>query len=152
MVELRKKPGQPTLYMEKYNHIAEVACREGGFTDAKLAKLFDVTKMTITNWKREHPEFFSSIKRGKDDYDSLNVENDLLKRARGFTYKEVTQEPGVVDGGLRTTKVVKKLVIPDTTAQIFWLKNRNPARWRDTKTLDGNMNVTLHEADLEELE
>ena len=24
-----------------------------------------------------------------------------------------------------------KTVIPDTTAQIFWLKNRRPDRWRD---------------------
>ena len=36
-------------------------------------------------------------------------------------------------GELVVTKVVEKEVLPDTTAQIFWLKNRKPNDWRDKK-------------------
>jgi hypothetical protein len=30
-------------------------------------------------------------------------------------------------------------VPPDTTAAIFWLKNRDPARWRDAWQIDANI-------------
>ena len=32
---------------------------------------------------------------------------------------------------MRVTKVITKQQAPDTTAQIFWLKNRKPQEWRD---------------------
>ena len=37
---------------------------------------------------------------------------------------------------LTVTKVVEKEVVPDTTAQIFWLKNRKPEEWRDKRVVD----------------
>ncbi|MBU2652685.1 MAG: helix-turn-helix domain-containing protein [Bacteroidetes bacterium] len=119
--------------------MAEVACREGGLTDVKLAKLFGVAKSTINLWKKEHPDFSDSIKKGKDDWDSEKIENSLAKRALGFSYTETTKEPRLIkkpDGDITTsdmvvTKKVTKLIVPDTTAQIFWLKNRQPKRWRD---------------------
>ena len=37
---------------------------------------------------------------------------------------------------LVTNKVITKLIIPDVTAQIFWLKNRQPDVWRDKKEAD----------------
>ena len=37
---------------------------------------------------------------------------------------------------MRITKVVKKEVVPDTAAQIFWLKNRKPEAWRDKQNLE----------------
>lgn len=36
-----------------------------------------------------------------------------------------------MDGELKVTKVITKQVVPDTTAQIFWLKNRRPDKWRE---------------------
>jgi hypothetical protein len=37
---------------------------------------------------------------------------------------------------------VTKEVQPDTTAQIFWLKNRRPEQWRDKRdvSVDGSIN------------
>mgnify|MGYP006876283676 CR=1 FL=1 len=61
------------------------------------------------------------------------VENALLKRALGYEYEEITYEHG------EETKRVLKQVIPDTTAQIFWLKNRKPNNWRDMKHVDANI-------------
>ena len=55
----------------------------------------------------------------------IKVENALLTRALGYTYVEVIEDFGTV------SKRVTKTVLPDTTAQIFWLKNRRPDKWRD---------------------
>jgi hypothetical protein len=131
--------GAPTKYEDRFADMAYVACKEGGFTDAKLAKLFGVCRATISNWKVEHPEFLDTVKRGKDFFDCDVVEAALLKISKGFKYKEITQEPTIekVDGErvitdptLRTTKIVKKTVVPDTRAIQFFLCNRNPDRWK----------------------
>ena len=131
--------GRKTKYHASYARQAEVACREGGFTDVKLAKLFDVSRATINLWKKAHSEFIDSIKKGKDDFDSMKVENSLLKRALGYKFIEVTREPGGdKETGkikMQVTKQVTKHVSPDTTAQIFFLKNRQPGRWRDVKDI-----------------
>lgn len=61
----------------------------------------------------------------------------MLKRALGYKYDEVTIEYGI------ETKRVTKEVVPDVKAQIFWLKNRKPAIWRDKKDVDlaGELNT-----------
>ena len=84
--------------------------------------------------EKAYPEIAEALKRGKEVVDIL-VENALLKRALGYRYDEITREIAMsADGeanGLAVTKVVTKEVQPDVTAQIFWLKNRKPDKWRD---------------------
>ena len=58
------------------------------------------------------------------------VENALLKRALGYEYDEITTEYG------KEIKRVTKQVVPDVTAQIFWLKNRKPDQWRDKQQIE----------------
>lgn len=110
-----------------------------GLTDKQIAHNIGVTEQTLNNWKNNYPSFFESLKRGKEVIDR-QVENALLKRALGYEYDEVTQElfknPETGEAELKVTKVVTKQVSPDTTAQIFWLKNRRPDTWRDRKDLD----------------
>ena len=53
----------------------------------------------------------------------------LLKRALGYEYTEKKIEIEA-NGGKKITQTVKHMA-PDTTAQIFWLKNRRPDKWRD---------------------
>lgn len=140
------KSGQPTKYSTKFNDMAYIACSEGGFTDVKLAKLFKVDKSTITNWKRTHPKFFAQIVKGKDEYNIATAETSLMKRAKGYKYKETTKEPGFVkdDKGklildkngnpqikMFVSKVVSKEVAPDPGTLRFFLKNRDPERWPD---------------------
>ena len=57
------------------------------------------------------------------------VENALLKRALGYEFDEVKEK--YEDGVLTERIITRKEVVPDTTAQIFWLKNRKPKDWRD---------------------
>lgn len=130
--------GRPTAFRSEYIDMAYVACAEMGAMDTQLAKLFQVSIRTIYQWRRAHPEFSQSLKRGKDKYDSEVVEKALLKRANGFQYSEVTQEPAKA-GEMRVTKRIKKYMPPDVTAQIFWLKNRRPGRWKDRQ--DVNLGV-----------
>lgn len=127
--------GRPTKYNAAYAPQAEVACREGGFTILKLSKLFSVTQSSIKLWMKNHSEFSAAIKKGRDDFNVMTAENCLLKRVKGYRYTETTKEP-VMDAAtkkttLQTTKIVTKSVAPDVTAQIFFLKNRDPQRWRD---------------------
>jgi hypothetical protein len=117
---------RPTDYKEEYNDLAFKFCLMGA-TDAKLAEFFEVTEKTINNWKIEHPKFLQSIKKGKYEADA-EVVNSLFGRANGYEYTEVRDE--VSEQGVKKV-TTKKQMAADTTAAIFWLKNRQPQQWRD---------------------
>lgn len=147
-LHLKKKNGRPSEYKEDYARQAHVVCSEMGATDLKLAKLFGVTRPTISQWKQDHPEFKKAIVEGKDIFNSATAETCLLKRVTGYDFKETTLEPDI-EGKLSVSKIVKKHIPSDPTSTIFFLKNRNPERWRDTKNIDAkiegdvDINVTL---------
>ena len=114
-----------------------------GLTDEQIAKNLDIVPSTLYEWKRQYSEISEALKRGKEVVD-IQVENALLKRAMGYEYTETKTEEYIVEGVPveRVTKTVKE-VVPDTTAQIFWLKNRRPERWRDKQDIEhsGAVNV-----------
>ena len=140
--------GAPTKYQDDFARMAEIACQEGGFTDKKLALLFNVSKSTINNWKKDHPEFKAALKSGKDVFDSEKVETAFLKRCLGFRFTEVTREPAAVqetnpETGLQVgkprmvvTKKVSKLIVPDGKSCMDWLTNRQPDRWKKVKHVE----------------
>lgn len=104
-----------------------------GLTDEQIAKNIGISKQTFYDWKKKYADFSDSLKNGKEVID-IQVENSLLKRALGYEYEEVSEK---FEGGILTErKVTKKQVVPDTTAQIFWLKNRKPSVWRDKAQVD----------------
>lgn len=109
-----------------------------GLTDEQMAKNIGIATSTFYNWEKKSIEFLEALKRGKEVVD-FEVENALLKRALGYEYEEETYENGVL------TKKVKKQVAPDTTAQIFWLKNRKPDKWRD-KVIDNESMEAINNA------
>lgn len=99
-----------------------------GLTDEQLAQKMEISPSTLYEWKAKYPEISEALKKGKEIVD-IQVENALLKRALGYEYMEERVEISEKDG----RKVIQtvKQVIPDTAAQIFWLKNRRPDAWRD---------------------
>lgn len=112
-----------------------------GLTDEQIASNMGITRKTLAEWKTKYSDICDTLKRGKAVVD-IQVENALLKRALGYSYDEVTRErvldydPStgqVVGSHMEITKTVKKEVQGDTTAQIFWLKNRRPEQWRDKR-------------------
>lgn len=109
-----------------------------GLTDEQIAKNMGVRTSTLYDWKKKYSEISESLKKGKEVVDRA-VENALLKRALGYSYTETTRE--LVETKMIVTKEVVKEVQPDTTAQIFWLKNRRPDIWRDRKDLEAKVDV-----------
>jgi transcriptional regulator with XRE-family HTH domain len=141
------KRGRPSRYHDFYLPIIAELAAGKGFTDKELAKKLGVTERTINNWKEKYPDFFQSLKKGKNETDD-KVENALLGNALGYEYEE--KEYIVIEGveKLKTRKI--KHMKPDTTAQIFWLKNRRKKRWRDTQEIEIH-DKTEYEKELEKL-
>ena len=100
-----------------------------GLTQQQIADNLGISIDTLIENKKKYSEFNNALKKGKEVID-FEVENALLKRALGYEYEEETYENGIL------TKKVKKQVPPDTTAQIFWLKNRKPNNWKDRVETD----------------
>ena len=109
-----------------------------GLTDEQIAQKIGIKTSTLYDWKNRFPEISEALKKGKEVVD-IEVENALLKRALGYSYTETTRElqQNVLTGEneLVVTKTVEKFIPPDTTAQIFWLKNRKPEEWRDNQAV-----------------
>lgn len=100
-----------------------------GATDTELADFFGVSEPTINAWKKAHPDFLASLKRGKLDADA-QVTNRLFRRALGYSHKAVKIfMPSGAESPVYADYIER--YPPDTTAAIFWLKNRRPAQWRD---------------------
>lgn len=118
--------GRPTKYKDDYDDQAYKLCLLGS-TDKELANFFEVAESTINLWKLEHEGFSESIKRGKSLADA-NVAERLYKRAMGYEHKE---DKIFNNNGEALVVGTTKHYAPDTTAAIFWLKNRQPELWRD---------------------
>lgn len=132
------KGGRPTEYKKEYAKQAYKLCLLGT-TDKDMADFFEVTERTINNWKKEYPKFFQSMKKGKKVADA-EVANKLYHKATGYEHTDT--KFATYEGEITDTMEYIKHYAPDTTAAIFWLKNRQPDIWRDKQHIK-------HEGDLE---
>lgn len=127
-----------------------------GLTEEQIAHNMGIRRETLIEWKKKYPNISNTLKRGKEIIDR-QVENALLKRALGYSYKETTRElifdKGTGKTEFKITKEVEKEVVPDTTAQIFWLKNRKPEEWREKQEvqMSGAVNNPMEGLTTEEL-
>lgn len=118
--------GRPSKYQPEFAAQAEKLCKLG-LTDKEIAKFFEVSEQTLNAWKQSHPEFLESLKGGKTLADA-EVAAKLFHRATGYEHPE--DDIRTVNGQIVITPTIKHYP-PDTVAAIFWLKNRQPGRWRD---------------------
>lgn len=118
--------GRPSILTDKIALKIFFLARKG-LTDKEIAKIFDVKAQTVNNWKKSK-EFFDSLKQNKAEADAI-VERSLFERACGYEHghEEVFCN---ARGEVTRVKTVKRYP-PDPTAMIFWLKNRQPDKWRD---------------------
>ena len=123
--------GRPTLYKPKHAEIAERMCSKGA-TRADLADRFGVSIATVVSWQFEHEEFSSACKMGQAKADD-RVERSYYERAVGYTYDS---EKLFMHEGKIIREPVKVHVAPDPRAGEFWLRNRRPDRWKDSKQLE----------------
>lgn len=108
-----------------------------GLTDEQIARKMGINPATLYKWLNSYGEISEALKKGKAPVD-IAVENALLKRALGYDYEEtVTEVVEMPDGSKRRhIKKTTKQVVPDVTAQIYWLNNRRPDRWRAKQQAD----------------
>lgn len=123
--------GRPSSYKPEYAEQAAKLCKLG-LIDKELAKFFEVSEQTLNAWKQKFPEFLEALKGGKSLADA-EVASKLFHRATGYEHPE--DDIRTVGGELVITPTIKRYP-PDTTAAIFWLKNRQPALWRDKPVED----------------
>lgn len=123
--------GRPTKYRIEYNEQAYKLCLLG-HTDEELAEFFEVHVSTIHQWKLDYPDFSDSIKKGKEIADA-EVSKSLYHRALGYSHPDVDIK--AVNGEIVETPVMKHYP-PDATSAIFWLKNRQPKKWRDKQVME----------------
>lgn len=131
--------GRPTKYKSEFVELAYNYCLLGAI-DTELATFFDVDVDTIHRWKKDHPEFYDSIKKGKA-YADAQVASKLYHRANGYEHPE--DDIKVCDKEIVITATIKHYP-PDTTACIFWLKNRQPEKWRDKQVVESENNHTVN--------
>lgn len=123
--------GRPTKYKPEYAEQAYKLCLLGA-TDIEMADFFEVAESTLYLWKKEHPEFSEALKKGKMQADAV-IAQKLYHRAKGYEHTDIQF---VTFQGKITDRVEYiKHYPPDTTAAIFWLKNRQPDKWRDKQEL-----------------
>lgn len=116
-----------------------------GLTDEQIAHNMDINVATLYRYKQSHCEICNALKRGKEIVD-IQVENALLRKAMGISktvVKPIKVKEVLYDNGKRISEkehieyAEEEIYIPpDTTAQIFWLKNRLPDKWRDKPTTE----------------
>lgn len=117
-----------------------------GLTDEQIMKNMGIqSKSTFYGYKKDYPNFSNALKRGKEVVD-FEVENALLKKALGYTItlhkQKVTKDGDVID-------IEEDMhVPPDTTAQIYWLKNRKPDKWRDKVVDSENEEAITNASDI----
>jgi hypothetical protein len=135
--ETKNKGGRPSKFKAlNLKKVKQLATR--GWTDREMSEFFDVSYATWNNWKGKHPKFLDSLKEWKTEADE-RVERALYERALGFSHDE--DKIFCSKEGLVTTVATVKTYAPDTTAAIFWLKNRQPKHWKDSK----NINISHEE-------
>lgn len=131
--------GRPSKFKPEFVGQAEKLAALGA-TDRDVAEFFGISEATLHRWKHTQPEFCDALKVGKEASDQ-RVEQSLYRKAVGYTFdsEKVFQHQGEI---VRAKTV--EHVPPDTTACIFWLKNRRPDLWRDKQVVEheGEIEVT----------
>lgn len=121
-----RKVGRPSEFSEEKVRFAVVLAGFGA-TDAEISSGIGISREALSQWREKHPEFADALKNAKEVADN-EVEKSLFQRAKGYSHPDT--HFATVDGKVVATPTVKHYP-PDTTACIFWLKNRRADRWRD---------------------
>ena len=128
--EIKNMP-RPTAYKPEYAEQARKLCLLSAI-DKDLADFFSVSERTINTWKKKHADFAQALRDGKI-YADAQVAERLFQRATGYAHHE---DKIFSYGGEPLIVPTTKYYPPDTTAAIFWLKNRQRAHWRDKQEVD----------------
>lgn len=114
-----------------------------GLTDEQIAHNMGISARTLYEWKDKFPQISQTLKKGKEVVDFI-VENALFKNAIGYDVEEYEEK---IDNKGRVVPTKKIRHIPgNVTAQIYWLKNRRPDKWRDKPVAEIADSADAHNA------
>lgn len=121
-------------------------CREGA-TVKQIAAELGIGERAFYRAQAEHKELRDAVKISREHADH-GIEDSLYDRARGKVYKESfeEEEEGVRGGKeykFKKKRTVTREIPPDTNAAVFWLKNRQPKKWRDKLEVDSRQKVVI---------
>lgn len=138
---------RPEEWLEPERLTLITAWARDGLIDEQIAKNMGISKATLYNYKNNYPEIRKALQKGKEVVD-IEVENALFKKAIGYNVKvqkAFKLKDIVFEGGKKISETERieyaeeEIHIPaDTTAQIFWLKNRKKTQWRDKVEYETN--------------
>jgi len=116
-------------YPDNCLQVTRVLCLLGA-TDIELAKAFSVSPSTWKTWVRAHPDLAEAVLDGRERADAA-VAASLYHRARGYSHPdEMIVFTDKRAGEFKKIPITRHYA-PEVAACIFWLKNRQPALWRD---------------------
>jgi hypothetical protein len=134
-VEGARRNGRPPKYNQSIHPQLAEAWAASGKTDKQISEKLGVSESTLNAWKTTHPEFSESIKRGKEAPDD-QVEASLFSRAIGYNNPNAVKIFMPANAEAPVYAPYTEHYAPDVTAQIFWLKNRRPERWREKSEVE----------------
>lgn len=137
--------GKYEKWLEPDNLLLLEAWARDGLTDEQIAKNMGISYSTLRVWRDKYSALSAALKKGKEIVDII-AENALYEKALGFTKiikKPIKVKEVLYNEGRRISEKEhieyadeEVFVPPDTTALIFWLKNRKPDVWRDKPTTE----------------
>jgi hypothetical protein len=136
--------GRPTAYKPENAEIARQACMIGATNDT-LAERFEVCRRTIDNWIATIPEFSAAVHQGREVADA-SVVSALFARATGM---EQRMTKVFCHRGQPVTANYTVQLPPDVRARIFWLRNRRPEQWRESRPLTAEEDDRYRVSELE---
>ena len=102
-----------------------------GLLEQQIAKNLGISVSCLEKYKIEHVELKEALKNGKKVL-VVEIENALIKKAKGYEYEEKKVYTKNEDGVTTTyTEITKKHQPPDTAAAIFILKNKDSENYID---------------------
>lgn len=125
---LPKKKGPPSGYNERMAETILELARKGN-SEVEIAAKVGISETTLHNWKGKHPDFYEALKKSRNFAIDM-VEGALFQNAMGYSHPAVKHFHDAKRGEVVTEDYIERYK-PDTTAQIFFLKNRAPDRWKD---------------------
>lgn len=139
--------GRPSLYEgDKTDKMVFEFASKKPVIDSQIAEFLGIEVSTLNNWKNKHPSFMESLTKAKEIIDN-EVVSALFKRAVGYKKKEIK---AFCHEGCVVTEQIEVEVDPNPTAMIFWLKNRDPNRWKDKQDIEHSGESTIKIEKIEE--
>ena len=146
----RKKPitllGRRSIYDERHHPNTAMMLKATGYTDEECALVIGISRDTLYKWAKKYPAFSDALKMTSAQANG-QVKASLFKRAIGFEVEETKTSISKKADGSQDTKVekTKKYIVPDTTACIFWLKNKCEDEFKDVMDQRHSGGVALGE-------